>query len=586
MLLTAAAAFADTQVTFQVDMTYAIQNSLFDPATQTVAARGTFDGWASPGFGLTNNTAAANPNLYSGTFDDTTDANGGVTAWQFVTVTAGNIAAYSSQHDGDNYCAALPTTSGASVVAPVVFFDDDGPSITADVTFRVDMAEQVNLGTFDTNASSTIEVHGVDGNWGSDLTLTNDPTIRTTNAVGIVTSNVYVGTMTITGPTNGAEEFKYVINSNNAGDAWEGPKTANADPDSGNRFFLITPQTLPIVGFSDQLLTVTVTNNVTFEIDMTTQIGVGNFPSGNTVEIHGDFVDANWDGPITMTNNTASATPNIYSTVIQYIGPAGAQRYFKYVIQPGSQWENISAANAINGNRWFDLPNTNGDFVVGPVYYSDQSPSTTNDFVLLPSTMVTFTVNMTNAVGNDTVVFDGSGLPVYINGLNNGVNNSFWTWGVLQPTTYQMTNIPGTDLYSITLPVNAGQQANLVYKYSINGVDDEAGFADNHQRWIRSMPNYTMPVDTFASQGSSAQSEISFGNLAVSKTSASQVQLSWLGRRGVELQTTTNLLSAGSVWTNQIQTDGANLIVAPGGMVSTNYTIGQGNLFYRLVGPQ
>jgi hypothetical protein len=100
-----------------------------------------------------------------------------------------------------------------------------------------------------------------------------------------------------------------------------------------------------------------------------------------------------------------------------------------------------------------------------------------------------------------------------------------------------------------------------------------------------------MPVDTYGSQGATTQSEIPFGDLAITNVNdqvnggGNQVQLSWLGRGGVHLQTTSSL-NAGTVWTDQYLTDGTNLLVAPGGMASTNYIIGQGSLFYRLVGPQ
>jgi hypothetical protein len=147
-----------------------------------------------------------------------------------------------------------------------------------------------------------------------------------------------------------------------------------------------------------------------------------------------------------------------------------------------------------------------------------------------------------------------------------------------------MTQIPNTTLFTITLPINQGQNEYLEYKYSMEGYDNEAGFNDNHYRWIRSLPDYTMPVDTFGSQGTSSSYEISFGNLAITNLGNQQVQVSWLGRNGVELQTTPGLSPA--AWVSQPLTDGTNLTVGPGGEASTNYTIGSGSLFYRLTGPQ
>ncbi len=580
MMLSAVAASAATEVTFQVDMTSQVTAGTFTPGT-AVTASGTFNGWGQ--YALTNNTGAANPNLFTGSVNDTNDANGAVIIYKYVTNNgAGNQ--YEGTSDGNNRCAQLPA-GGGSLLLPVSFFADAGPSATINVTFQVDMAEQSFLGNFDTNNGGYVEVRGSFQGWSAGNTLTNDPTIMTTNADGLVTSNVYVGTFAVTGPTNGTQEFKYVMQP---GTVWEGPVSTDSDYDnSNNRFFINANETLPIVSFSDvPYVKIIVTNNVTFEVDMTTQIEVGAyFTNANTVEIHGDF--NGWASGQTMTNDPGSSTPDIFSTVIEYTGAPKAQHYFKYVVQPNTVWENVSAANAIGGNRWFDLIDNgaNTNVTVGPVYYSDEAPSSLIDFVTVTNCMVTFTVNMTNAVGTDAVVFDGSGLPVYLNGINLGDGNSFWSWGVLQPTTYQMTNIPGSDLYSITVPVNQGQNDLLIYKYGINGNDDEAGFADNHERWIRSLPNYTMPVDVFGSQGVTSQIEIPAGDLSINPIAGDKVQISWLGRRGVQLETA-NSLSPGTVWTPLPMTDGTNLIVAPGGIATTNYSIGQSDVFYQLVGPK
>jgi hypothetical protein len=570
LLLGGVAACAQTQVTFQVDMTEQIGSS-FNPPGDTVSAHGTFNGWGA-GVNLTNNPAAANPNLYSGTVSDTSDANGTVLIYKYV-IDGGT---YENTYDGDNRCAQLPA-GGASLFLPASFFDDAGPVIEANVTFQVDMAEQINVGAFDVD--STVEVHGGFNGWSSGDTLTNDPAISTTNAVGIVTSNVYVGTFAVTAPTNGTQEYKYVIQP---GTVYEGPANSDSDVDNGNnRFFISTTQTLPIVSFDDKPLSTTVTNNVTFEVDMTALLITGAFNTNETVQVNGDF--NNWSGQI-MSNNPAGSTPNVYSTVVTIVDAAGATHAYKFV-------ENGTYESLAN-NRTFNLLNTSGDLTNGPFYFNNQLPIGA-DF-LSTNCMVTFTVDMTNAMGvgaGTAVVFDNaypSSDTVWINGLYDGLNNNFWTWGQAPypsgPAGYQMTQIPNTLLFTITLPVNQGQSADLIYKYSLEGYDNEAGFGDNHERWVRSQPNYTMPVDIFGSQGATTQSEISFGNLAITNLLNGQVQLSWLGRDGVELQTTSNLSPA--VWISQPLTDGTNLTVAPGGEASTNYTVGPGNLFYRLVGPQ
>jgi hypothetical protein len=697
LLLSVGAASASTLVTFQVDMSAQVSAGTFIPGTDTVSANALFTAWGP--FPLTNNSSAANPYLYTGTTNDTSDANGTVVLYKYVI----DGSKWESTTDGQNRCAQLPA-GGGSLLLPVSFYGDAGPTITADVTFQVDMSEQIYLGVFNTNTGSTVEVNGFFSSWDAAATLTNptgaltnDPTILTTNATGIVSSNVYVGTIAITGPTNGTEEFKFVMEP---GSDWESPSSTDSDSESSNnRFFIIATQTLPIVSFSDvplaesvsnnvtfevdmteqilagnfpsgdtveihgdfngwgagQTMTnnpssstsniysteltfvgapgtqhyfkyviqpgtvwenvsaansiggnrwfdlaktngnfvvgpvyfsdeapaVTVTNNVTFEVDMTTQIEVGNFPSGDTVEIHGDF--NGWGAGQTMTNNPSSSTSNIYSTLLTFVGGTGEQHYFKYVIQPGTQWENVSAANSIGGNRWFDLAATNGNFVVGPAYFSDEPPSEgLADFVTVTNCLVTFTVDMTPAITNGTFTIGVD--TVYINGLNNGVDNSWWTWPSLAgPPQYALTEIGSGTLYTVTVPVNQGQPLDVTYKYGIDGQDDEAPSGDNHTRYIRSLPNYTMPTDVFGGQGKTTSTETSFGDFTVGR-SGNHIDLSWLGRRGVSLQSTPSLTPP-VVWQPMPLTDGTNLLVAPGGMASTNYTIGSGALFFRLIGP-
>src|SRR3954470_442082 len=77
----ASAASSNTVVTFRVDLSSQVTGGTFIPGTDTVAARGTFNGYGT--FNLTNNPAGVNPNLYSGTVVDTTDANGGKLEYKF-----------------------------------------------------------------------------------------------------------------------------------------------------------------------------------------------------------------------------------------------------------------------------------------------------------------------------------------------------------------------------------------------------------------------------------------------------------------------------------------------------------------------
>jgi hypothetical protein len=469
LLLSAAAASADTQLTFTVDMSVQITNGTFNPppgGTDTVTASGTFNGWGQ----LALTQSGGNSNVYVGGYDDTLDANGATMSYKFVDTHTG----YESTADFNNRAITLPATSGATLNLPYIYFNDAGPAITNEITFQVDMSMQIYLGNWNSN-SDTIGVVGNSMGWGTPVLMTNNPSILRTNGQGTVTSNVYQATFAVTNNcTNAAEEYKY------------------------------------------------------------------------------------------------------------------------FVPQYGAPYESVSIVNQdAGGNRWF----INSSNQTLPIVFLGDQPFIPVDYVTVTNCMVTFTVQMTNAIGTNItgsvtniVTFDNStnsSDTVWINGLQNGDNGSFWTWASPPipggPAAYQMTQISNTTLFTITLPVLLNQYADLEYKYSLDGYDNEAGFNLNHNRWIRSMPDYTMPVDTFGSQGASDSVEVSFGNLAITNLGNNQVSVSWLGRDGVELQTSSSLSPA--VWTSQPLTDGTNLTVGPGGEASTNYTIGLGNLFYRLTGP-
>ncbi len=177
---------------------------------------------------------------------------------------------------------------------------------------------------------------------------------------------------------------------------------------------------------------------------------------------------------------------------------------------------------------------------------------------------------MTNAVGTDAHSFDPSTDQVFINGINLvSFNYAFGPWDTFLP---QLTNNPiGSKVYTLDVTFPKGTPIALTYKYGINGVDDEAGPNVNHVRYIRTPGAYVLPLDKFGSQ---AGNEPSFGNLKATPSTAGHALVSWLGRPGVHLQTTSSL-STGS-WLNHNETDGLS---------STNWPTAGGTLFFRLVKP-
>jgi len=565
-------AFADTQITFSIDMTSRIGVD-FNPATDKVAARGTFNGYGE--FDLVQSNSS---NIYTNTFDDVLDTNGAQMQYKYWT-TVGSWES-GNKANGSNRRELLPVLGG-SLVLPVQSYIDSGPASAHNVTFQVDMSEQSELGTF--NPSLGVVVTGSFNGWpNTGVTMVQDSS----------NTNIWKVTAPVNDAEGAFENYKFLAPPLTG---WEGAYPAgdlNVDGDSGNRFFDNVDQTLPVAFFNDiPFSAFTVTNNVKFVTDMSVQVAGGAFTNGfSQVEIHGDF--NNWASGVVLTNDSVIG-PNAYSTILTYVTAPGANANYKYVMQPGTVWETLPntdpAHNIAGGNRTFGIPHTSGSFTIGPDLFALMDSNSLPDFNSTP-TLVTFSVNMSNIVVTNTSFDPAQVYPfdpshqVFINGMANGNANSFWTWGIGNGGGYQMNQVGNSLIYSIAVLVNRGQPLNLTYKYSVDEADDEAGFGDNHIRYIRSLGSYTMPLDVFGSQGQSAQSEINFGNLTATK-SGKNLSFTWLGRPGVHLQTATTLNGKAS-WTPDLTTDGTNLIVAPGGMASTNIPIGAGNKFFELVGPQ
>ena len=576
----AASAAGNSVIAFSVDMTAQIQNSAFTPGTSHVFARGLFNNWSTGAYydttgssQLTNNPTAINPNIYSGTFADTNDSNGSVTQYKYYIDTGGNWESVNNRTWG------LPTASGGSLVLPTYYFNDTAPTgltpVTNSITFEVDMTQQIVLGNFIPGTSQAYSRGSFNG-WGT-FPLTNNPAAANTNLY----TGVYLGA---TGTEGGEidnpgspEHFKYAIGTADAG--YETPSAQSIDG-SGNRVYNLLQTNgalvLPAVYFNDLPPVPPVTNLVTFQVDMSIQAALGKFPD-LYVEARGLF--NGWTGGFQLTNNSAPYT-NKYSGVWTIVNNPGTTIGYKF-------WDNYFPGNyetppsTGGGNRTFNLLTTNGTIVLPDVYFDDQ----TLNSIVSSNTMVAFSVDMTGAVQYGTTTpFNPITDAVYINGDFLG----WWPWQTtgIGPAAYQLTNNSvGTNpnIYSTTLEIPAANALALTYKYSINAADNEAGFGQNHLRYIRTIGNYTMPTDKFANQ----YTEPAWGQLAIRAPSGGHALVSWLGLPGINLQTKTNLTSGS--WANLPWTDGTAWItgfIGTNGFVSTtNYPTTAPQTYMRLVEP-
>ncbi len=649
-IMTAQGAITNAYISFRVDMSSNLVAGTFNPptpaiiggisyggtGTDTVYARGIFDAWANPGFQLVQ---VGTSGVYTNTVDDTAtqDLSDGNANFQYACYENGTLTDEDGSGSGwANRSVYLPTTNNGVVVVPTSFFNDSGPATTNNITFQVDMSEQIELGAFHPSSGDNVVVAGSYENFvvppGTPspflVSLTNNPNILITNnnfSPPVVESNVWVGTGAIY--TDSAkpiatvgcnQQFKYVIEPE--GD-WDSPQFPNMDVYSGNRFYTMSgDQTLPLVSFSD--LPYLPVANVTLNVDMSGPIKYDPDYVPNSVQVWGSF--NGWATNITMTSNPAPNT-NIFTSpsisMPEDVPVIIQVRYTNSVVaanNPTQPWVYDYANDSVyndNARRTITLPLTATALTTNmpSFYFLDLAP----DDYLLQATPVLFSVDMNGAVATNGTAFNPSSDSVYINGMfANGGGTPYpqawypWSGGanpLTAPPGYQMIREGSTTIYTNTIIIPPGTPVAVSYQYgmdpgSVYGgpLEDEAATGANHFRVVRSTAGnlYTMPADTFTNQPYQeplfalgniyeGMGTLAGGNLTVGAASGGTVPVSWLGRPGAHLQTKSSL-SSGS-WQDLWATDGTNWNAGTygvNGLVSqTNYPITGGTTYFRLVKP-
>jgi hypothetical protein len=565
-----AQALPSTFVTFSVDMSTNILLGTFVQGVDAVNVRGTYNGWAATETPLVQ---VGSTTVYTNTVNDTNDANGGAVTYIF-NIDGTTYETLPTHINGsNNRQSLLPTTSGASLVLPTSYFADAGALVSSTVKFQVDMAQQIVLGNFSVANSTNINVRGtIFGNFNDPTpyapvyTLTNDPSIITTDNLGVTHSNVYVGTWPVTNSPGAFVEFKFTFTT--AGNtSWDAPAGVNADG-GGNRYFANVSQTLPIVLFNDVGAAYPCTN--VFQVDMSGP--AANDPSYDptSVILMGSF--NGWGSAIPMTNNINAGNTNLFTTSLPVVVGQGSTitgYQFRYTDSGGTVYD-----HAPNGqNRTLTVP-LQPNYLVPWVYFLNAGGS---DSLSQPM-QITFSIDMTGAVATDSTVW-APGSAVFV----NGPWPNWLPWNPLSLSGQELTEVGSTPIYTGTVTIAAGNTTSLTYKYSLGGPDNEAGQDINLIRVIRTTATgaYSFPQDKWQNQ----YQEPSFGQLAVGSASGGKVALSWLGRPGCQVQTSPSLTSP--TWVSYPNTDGTNWTlgtVSTNGLLSaTNWPVSTGNLFFRLI---
>lgn len=299
--------------------------------------------------------------------------------------------------------------------------------------------------------------------------------------------------------------------------------------------------------------------DVQFAVDMTLvqQTDVGFDPASVTVN-GGALSPGGWGGTA-MTNNPTAPNTNVYTSPYFNIQVGTAVEFqYRYISSGNTVYD---AEGGISGNnRDLVVPNMSSTNLP-TVYFNDALPTD----LLNVETVVTFYVNMTNAVGTDAHMFDSGADFLFINGDFSG----WLTWNPisLAGAGLQCQVVGSSLVYSYQRTFPAGASRAVTYKYSINGADNEAGYAQNHFHYIRSTNGiYDVPMDTFGSM----TSEPKVGGLTIGTISGGAAPISWLPYPNVLLQTSSD--PAGP-WQDVSGTTGGS---------STNWPAGSSATYFRL----
>ena len=438
------------------------------------------------------------------------------------------------------------------------------------VTFMVDMSTETPGFTAVYTTGSFPEA----GPWNSPNSL------LMINTTGTIWSN----TFTLNDPVGTIEQVKFTDNTT-------GWSSVN------NYEFLLgttgdtttTPGTeiLPLQTWNGVSTWPVPTNNVTFQVDMSAQVLLGNFipgdPVNGVIQVAGDSFPNQWGaGNYVLTNNPnlSGNLSNVYSGIVPTLGflPINPINY-KFRMNGG--WESVNNRTAVI---------TNNPQVLPLVYYNDNSvydlmpaPITVNFSVYMPSGTLDISGYAFNPSNGDTLWINGD----FLNGWNGGT----WPGPIGNfPAGQQMFLSAIPNVYTNTFIIPKGNPVTLNYKYSIDSQDDENGFQTNHVREIRSYgPTYTMPQDTWSllvcppgtpypNPGISSTNivEPDFGYLTIGTPSAGNLPITWLGRPGVELLNRASLTTG--IWNPNSGTDGTQ---------STNWAAaGNVQQFFRLLKKQ
>ena len=372
-------------VTFTVDMSVQETAGLFNPATQTVEVRGSFNNFA----GGTTLTAQG-----SGIYSTTVTIGGApdqTVEYKFFAAGPGALGYETNPNRTFNLTFNEGGAPAPALVLPTVFFSNqEVVPQNRPVTFSVDMTVLEAAGGF-TPGVDSIKVTGSFNNWDTGGTAYQlaDPE----------QDGIYTGTFTIVGDAGTSISYKFFNTKSGAPNGgYENDPNRTAVLDAAD-----TPQILPTVYWNNDSGQV---RNITFSVDMSVQAAKGLFnPATGTVQLRGIGSFNEGDAkPLTREGETL-----VYSGTFAVPGDAGSTFAYKFFSSglTASGFEIINPADLFQ-NRTVTLGPANELQILPLAYFSNEL------FYVTGTPLGAFSTTQGTASAAQSVTVDGQGLTAAI----------------------------------------------------------------------------------------------------------------------------------------------------------------------------
>ncbi len=443
-------AYAQNEVTFQANMKIKMMEGTFLPGSGDIALlRGTFNSY--------------------GTTDTLTDVDGDSIYTKTLSLPSADTVGYKFfktlrgglDWESDPNRSYIVVDGVQNV--PVAYFDRDSvynaPTINVPVTFQVKMGVKMAEGSFLPDSGDIVRVAGGFNNWGSSTDTLKD----------LDGDSTYTGTVLI--PEGAAISYKFLKTLRSSID-WEnniGDNRAYTVPVGGG--------TIPAPFFdNDALVSIPVTANILWQVDMTTFENLGWFRPdlGDSMQVRGPAPNG-WNGTWMEPN---LFQPGAYEVNIPFSGFSFDDVQHKYYIKFDSATGNTRFPGFATGNKdeyQYEHPANLGDgnavHNVGTGadqstllrYFSSISPS--GIIAAGDSVDVTISVNMGPAtryvtpldLANDTVKVG------FVEGLwrstQEKLQGSFPRYHVMSHSS------PTDSIYTVTVTIVGPTHYSLLYRY-------------------------------------------------------------------------------------------------------------------------